>query len=255
MAASKKPSNRSKKAPAKKRSVKKPAAKKAAARKPAARKRAARKPAAKRKAPAKRAAASPTVRKTAPKSGANEFVQAPAAAEAGAAPRTASVAKADATTPSLRPGRQRSYGRWAAVAGLAAAVVVVILLVTGGSDDSDTTVADTSPATTPTIPAETATAPTVTTPPAATPKQPGVRSENCEPIIGSGTQNGGKTYKVTSSATDGDPADCGEAHDTLLSALQGSGTTIGDWTCKTDPSGTTVASCTSTGGRRIQATG
>jgi len=60
---------------------------------------------------------------------------------------------------------------------------------------------------------------------------------------------------VTSSAKDGGPAHCGEAHDVLLSALQGSGTTIGDWTCKTDPSGDPVASCTSTGGRSIQAAG
>jgi hypothetical protein len=51
------------------------------------------------------------------------------------------------------------------------------------------------------------------------------------------------------------PAPCGEAHDTLCSALQGGGTAIGDWTCKTDPSGDPVAACTSTSGRTIQASG
>ena len=169
--------------------------------------------------------------------------------------KTAAAAKAEATAPSLRPGRSPSYGRWAAIAGLLAAIVVVILLVTGGDDDNNTKVADTTPATTPVTP--TATAPALTTPSAAAAPtaKPVVRSENCEPIIGSGTANSGKSYAVTSSAKDGDPAACGEAHDVLLSALQGSGTTIGDWTCKTDPSGDPVASCTSTGGRSIKASG
>jgi hypothetical protein len=137
-----------------------------------------------------------------------------------------------------------------------AAVVVVILLITGGDDDSNTTMADTTPATTPTLPAETATSPAVSPQPTATPAaKPVVRTEKCEPIIGSGTANSGQTYAVTSSAKDGDPADCGEAHDVLLSALQGSGTTIGDWTCETNPSGNPIATCASAGGRSIQATG
>ena len=173
--------------------------------------------------------------------------------------KTAVAAKAEATTPSLRPGRSRSYGRWAAVAGLLAAVVVVIVLIAGGGDDNNTTVADTTPATTPTLETATATSPPVTTPSAAAPVtpvgKPVVRSQKCDPIIGSGSANSGQTYDVTSSAKDGDPAGCGEAHSTLLSALQGGGTTIGDWTCKTDPSGNPVASCTSTGGRTIQASG
>jgi hypothetical protein len=117
-------------------------------------------------------------------------------------------------------------------------------------------VADTTPATTPSVPADTS--PELTTPSAAAPApaaKPVVRTEKCEPIIGSGTANSGQTYAVTSSAKDGDPADCGEAHDVLLSALQGSGTTIGDWTCKTNPSGNPIATCTSTGGRSIQASG
>jgi hypothetical protein len=142
---------------------------------------------------------------------------------------------------------------------LAAVVVVIVLIASGGGDDSNSTVADTNAAATtptPTATTPTVTSPAVTPPAAAAPAaKPVVRSQKCDPIIGSGSANAGKTYTVTSSAKDGDPAACGEAHDTLLSALQGGGTSIGDWTCKTDPSGNPVASCTSTGGRSIQATG
>jgi hypothetical protein len=172
--------------------------------------------------------------------------------------RTAATAKAQATGPNLRPGRRRSYGRWVAIAGLAAAVVVVILLISSGGDDNsnNATVADTTPATTPVVPAGAATAPAVTAPSAAAPvAKPVVRAQKCDPIIGSGTANSGKTYDVTSTAKDGDPAGCSEAHSVLLSALQGQGTTIGAWTCKTNPSGSPIASCTSTGGRSIQASG
>jgi hypothetical protein len=172
--------------------------------------------------------------------------------------KTALAAKAEATEPSLRPARRRSTARWLAVAGILAAAVVVVVLIVSGGDDDNTTVADTTPATTPavTTPTAAATAPAGTTPSAVTPAaKPVVRSSNCDPIIGSGTANSGKTYEVTSTAKDGDPAGCGEAHSVLLSALQGGGTTIGDWTCKTAPSGSPVASCTSTGGRTIQATG
>lgn len=129
-----------------------------------------------------------------------------------------------------------------------------MLISSGGDDNNSTVAADTTPATTPTVPA--AAAPAVTTPAAAAPvAKPVVRTEKCDPIIGSGSANGGKTYPVTSSAKDGNPAGCGEAHSVLLSALQGSGTTVGDWTCKRNPSGSPIASCTSTGGRSIQATG
>jgi hypothetical protein len=216
-----------------------------------------------RKPPAKRAASSATRKapakaasKTAPKSGAGAEAKADWAPTTEAPVRTAVDAKAAATTPSLRPGgsRRGSIGRWLAIGALLAAVVVVIIVIASGGDDNNTTIADTTPAKTPT-----ATSPAVTSPSAGTPAapagQPAVRTEKCDPIIGSGTVNGGKTYEVTSSAKDGDPADCGEAHSVLLSTLQGQGTTIGDWSCKTNPSGTTVASCTSTGGRSIQATG
>ena len=207
----------------------------------------------------KKPAARKTARKTAPKSGSKAQAKAAAASvpEIEGVARTAATAKAHATKPSLRPGRSRSYGRWAAIGGLAAGVVVVILLITsgGGDDNNNATVADTTPATTPPI-VPTATPPAVTTPSAAVPvAKPVVRNEKCDPIIGSGSLNGGRTYPVTSSAKDGNPAACGEAHSVLLSALQGSGTTVGNWTCNTDPSGDPIASCTSTGGRSIQATG
>jgi len=141
---------------------------------------------------------------------------------------------------------------------LAAVVVVVVLIASGGSDDNNSSVAASSPTATPPTPTETTpsvTSPAATPPPAAAPAaKPVVRSEKCDPIIGSGTANRGTTYVVTSAAKDGDPAACGEAHSVLLSALQGQGTSIGDWTCKTNPSGTMVARCTSAGGRTIHAT-
>jgi hypothetical protein len=252
MAAPKKPSNRGKKPTAGKTSASSSANGKAPA-KPAP-------SASARKAPAKATRKAPpkTARKTAPKSGSKAQAKAAAASvpEIEGVARTAATAKAHATKPSLRPGRSRSYGRWAAIGGLAAGVVVVILLITsgGGDDNNNSTVADTTPAITPPVP--TATAPVVTTPSAAAPAaKPVIRNEKCDPIIGSGSLNGGRTYPVTSSAKHGNPAACGEAHSVLLSALQGSGTTVGRWTCKTDPSGDPIASCTSTGGRSIQATG
>ncbi len=193
-----------------------------------------------------------------PKSGSKAEARAAAAAipEIEGDAKTAAAAKAEATKPSLRPGRSRSYARWAAIGALVAAAVVASVLISSGGDDDNASVADTIPATTPETPTATVASPALTTPSAAAPvAKPVVRTENCDPIIGSGTANGGRTYPVTSSAKDGDPAGCGQAHDVLLSALQGSGTTIGDWACKTDPSGDPVASCTSTGGRWIQASG
>ena len=248
MAAPKKPSKRAKTRTSRSGSArKKPAAKKASA-------------SAKRApTPKARKASAKTARKAAPKSGSKAQARAAAAAIPEIEePRTALVAKAESTEPSLRPGRKRSTARWLAVAGILAAIVLVIVLIASGGDDNNTTVADTTPATTPvaTTPTATATAPAVTTPTAAVPAaKPVVRTETCDPIIGSGTANSGQTYDVTSSAKDGDPAACSEAHSVLLSALQGGGTRIGDWSCRTDPSGNPVASCTSTGGRSIQATG
>ncbi|MDX6606646.1 MAG: hypothetical protein QOD14_1186 [Solirubrobacterales bacterium] len=235
MAAPKKPRGGSKASSARSSGGKKPAAKKTT------------KSTGARKAPTKRAGSAPA--KPAGK----------AAAKPPAAGKTAVIAKAESTTPSLRPGGRRGgIGRWIAVGALLAGVVVVIVLIaSSGSDNSSSTVADTNAtASTPTATATTSTRPAVTTPAAVTPAgKPVVRTQSCPPIIGTGTVNGGKSYDVTSSATDGDPAGCGEAHSVLLSALSGQASTVGDWTCRTDPSAATVASCTSSGGRTILARG
>jgi hypothetical protein len=235
---------------------------KGAARKPGARKSsaarssAAKKPAARKKAPA-RAAKKPAAAKPAAKAPA---AKAPAA-EAAKPVQTASAAKAAATAPTLRPGRRGpGWGRIVAVGALViAAGVIVILLVSGGSDNDKNTAVTQTGANILT-PTATTTTPAITTPaapatPAAPPAsgKPAVRTEKCPPIIGSGTVNGGTSYGVTSSAKDGNPADCGEAHSVLLAALSGSGTTVGDWTCKTNPNGSTIATCTSSGGRTITA--
>ena len=84
---------------------------------------------------------------------------------------------------------------------------------------------------------------------------PVVFKANCERITASDSRSGGKSYAVISSATDGDPASCGVARSVLLSALRGRGSTIGGWHCTTRPTAIAIASCTSVGGRRIQARG
>jgi hypothetical protein len=119
---------------------------------------------------------------------------------------------------------------------LAAAGVIATILILGGGDDENAAV-------------ETQNTPGVS----ASPGGQAQRMESCEPI-GGGTANGGKTYAVTSSAADGDPIGCAEARSVLLTALSG-GTTIGGWSCTTDPSAPTIVSCTSAGGRTIQARG
>ncbi len=112
------------------------------------------------------------------------------------------------------------------------------------------------PDTTPTITAPPVTAPAVKTPPAAAPAapQPANRTVKCDPIVGSGNLNGGKTYPVTSSASSARPTGCGEAHSVLLSALSTGSTTVSGWNCKTDTSGDPIAVCRS-GGRTILARG
>ncbi|HSR22658.1 MAG TPA: hypothetical protein VLW53_03840 [Candidatus Eisenbacteria bacterium] len=186
----------------------------------------------------------------------------PAEAKASATGKTASVAKAEATAPSLRPGRRRGRaGRVVAVIGVlvAAAVAVILLVSGGGSSSKNSSVAATTPTTIPTVTTPPATAPAVTTPTTAAPAvapptgKPAVRVQRCAPIIGSGASNSGKSYPVTSTAKDGGPAPCGEAHSVLLAALNGAST--GGWHCTTQPSGSTIATCTSTGGRTIRATG
>jgi membrane protein involved in colicin uptake len=210
--------------------------------------------AATKKAPAKNAAAKKPAAKKAP-------------APAKGPIKTAKIAKAEATAPSLRPGRsRRRWGRVAAVVALLAAAGVVIGLIAGGSgSDDNANVAQTTPtATSPATnggtaaasAAPVATAPAVTPPPAATPAAKHARqAASCDPIVGTGTVNGGKSYDVTSSASGSqDPAGCGEAHSVLLSALSSQSTSVGDWSCTTNPGGSTVAVCKS-GGRTIQARG
>jgi len=101
-----------------------------------------------------------------------------------------------------------------------------------------------------------ATPPAATPPPAAAPaaRQPANRTVKCDPIVGSGSLNGGKTYPVTSSASSARPTGCGEAHSVLLSALSSGGTTVGGWNCKTDTSGDPIVVCRS-GTRTILARG
>jgi hypothetical protein len=172
---------------------------------------------------------------------------------------TASRARATSKAPTLRPGRRRAaLGRWFALAGTLVAVGVVIALIVSWANDGNTSlrVSETTPTTTtpagskprrapaPT-PAPAAAAPA---PAAAAPAKPSARTLRCDPIFG-----GGVPHAVTSSARDGDPAGCGEAHSVLLTALNGGSTSVGGWRCTTRPNGQTLAACTSAGGRRILA--
>lgn len=196
--------------------------------------------------------------------------------------RTAAAARAEAAQPALeKPRRGGSFARWFSVAALLTGVVLVIILIASGGDDdgNNATVADTiptintappapaaqpAPETTPTITAPPVTAPAVKKPavkaPAATPpvapkaSQAAHRTVNCDPIIGSGSLNGGRTYPVNSAASSGRPAGCAEAHSVLLSALSSGRTTVSGWTCRTDTSGDPIAVC-HTGGRTITARG
>jgi hypothetical protein len=139
---------------------------------------------------------------------------------------------------------------------IAVAAVVALIMILTASDDENTTVDTTS--TPPAIaltPSETGATQDKAQPPAEPAGEPTTRTASCDPIIGSGAANQGRSYAVTSTATDGDPAGCAEARSVLLAALNGGGTTIGDWRCTTDPNGPTIASCSSVGGRKIQAGG
>jgi hypothetical protein len=138
---------------------------------------------------------------------------------------------------------------------LAPRVVALILILSGNDDDNMSVNTGSTPTAVALTPKQTSTSPAKSPPVAAPAAKPAARTASCDPIVGSGTQNSGKTYAVTSSATDGNPAGCAEAHSVLLSALNGGDSTIGGWHCTTQPSGPTIASCTSAGGRRIRARG
>ena len=147
----------------------------------------------------------------------------------------------------------------------------MIILIASGREDNgnNATVADTVPTintapaapavesppdTTPTITAPPVTAPVVKTPATAAPVAPqsANRTVKCDPIVGSGSLNGGTTYPVTSSASSARLTGCGEAHSVLLSALSTDSTTVSGWNCKTDTGGDPIAVCHS-GGRTILA--
>jgi hypothetical protein len=199
--------------------------------------------------------------------------KAQATTESNGKGKTAAAAKAEANGSSLRPPRRGGFARWFSVSALLTGVVLVIIVIASGARENgnNATVADaiptinTAPAapavesppdTTPTITAPPVTAPSVKTPPAAAPAAPQVahRTVKCDPIVGSGSLNGGKTYPVTSSASGGRLTSCGEAHSVLLSALSTGGTTVSGWNCKTDTSGDPIAVCRS-GTRTILARG
>ena len=83
---------------------------------------------------------------------------------------------------------------------------------------------------------------------AARAPQGAVRIRSCAPIFG-----GDAPYPVTSTASRGAPAGCGEAHSVLLGALNGGGADIGDWRCARSPGARTLEVCSSASGRRITA--
>ena len=204
-----------------------------------------------RKTPARKSAAtSKTTKSQAETLGEWKVPETPRAAEALAASRP--------VAPILRADR-RSGGRMATLVGVlllgSAAVVALLLILSGNNDENASLNTGSTPTAVALTPSQTSPSPAKAPPPAAPVANPTARTTRCHPIVGSGTQNSGKTYPVTSSATDGDPAGCAQAHAILLSALNGSGGTIGDWHCTTQPSGPTIASCTSAGGRKIQARG
>jgi O-antigen ligase len=162
---------------------------------------------------------------------------------------------------------------WATLIAGAACVAIILIVIGGGNDkntagptstapmsvaltpsESPTTPAQSPPATTP-AQSPPATTPAQTGPPAEPAGRPTPRTARCDPIIGSGTANSGMSYPVTSFARDGNLANCAKAKSVLLSALNGGRTTIGKWRCTTRPTGPTIATCTSVGGRTIQARG
>jgi O-antigen ligase len=137
-----------------------------------------------------------------------------------------------------RSGREEPRrGRGPVLTGamlVAATACVGIILVIVGEGDRNATVATSSP------------------PPAV---NAAAGTARCGPIIGSGMANSGKEYSVTSFDPGGNPTDCTTAHSILLSALNSGGSTIGEWSCTTNPVGATIATCTSVGGRKLQAGG
>jgi putative inorganic carbon (HCO3(-)) transporter len=154
-----------------------------------------------------------------------------------AARRGPAVAEPQPVTWPPRPrGRPRGLAPLFTAATMAsvAACVAIGLMVAGGNDKT---------------PAE-------TSPPAEPAVEPVGRTAHCEPIIGSGPANSGQEYTLTSFDPGGSPIGCARAQSILLTALNGGGNTaIGEWSCTTNPAGSTIATCTTVRGQKIQAGG
>jgi putative inorganic carbon (hco3(-)) transporter len=162
---------------------------------------------------------------------------APAAAVALDEPAVA--APTSVKPPHARPGPPR-HGRTprfaiATLTGVALAACVVIGLLVAGRGDRETPANVTARAE-PAGGLATATA-------------------QCDPIIGSGMANSGREYALTTFAPDANPIGCAKAESIILSALNSGGSTIGKWSCTTNPAGPTIATCTSVDGRKIEAGG
>jgi O-antigen ligase len=177
-----------------------------------------------------------------------------ATAEPVAIERSAETPQSDSEEP------RRGYGLvLAAVILITATACVGITLAIVGRGDRNATVATSSGppavAVTPSEPAARRAQTPPATPPAQPAGNPAARTARCDPIIGSGMANSGKEYTLTSFDPGGNPIDCARAQSILLSALNGGGTAIGEWSCTTNPTGATIATCTSVGGRKLQAGG
>jgi O-antigen ligase len=145
--------------------------------------------------------------------------------------------------------RGRALVLTGAILVAAASCVGIILLVIGGSDRDATVATSSAPPAVAMTPGEQAT-------PSGQPAgNPLARTTRCDPIIGSGMANSGREYTLTSFDPSGNPIDCAKAQSILLSALNGGGPAIGEWSCTTNPAGAPIATCTSVDGRKLQAGG
>lgn len=172
-------------------------------------------------------------------------------AQSNGAGKTAAAARAEAKKPSLRSPHRATFARWFSVSALLGGVVLVIVLIASGAEGTggNASVGDS-------IPTVDTSAPRVKTPPVATSTTPQAAkgTVRCDPIVGSGSLNAGKSYPVISSASSGHPTNCGDAHSVLLSALSTGSTTVSGWGCRMDTGGDPIAVCRS-GGRTIAARG
>ncbi|HEY6637815.1 MAG TPA: O-antigen ligase family protein [Solirubrobacterales bacterium] len=131
-----------------------------------------------------------------------------------------------------RPWRDRAPLVAAALAVTVAGCIAIGLAVAGGGDRKPSALS-------------------------VSPSEPAVslagRSAHCAPIVGSGMANSGNEYTLTSFAPGGNPIDCAKAQSIVLSALNGAGPTIGEWSCTVNPAGPTIATCVSATGAKVRA--